>query len=310
MDNNTLNCSSKVGYLVHENKTCYCYFPNAGDQCETDLLNMTYFKVLFFIHVFLFDIIYLFITLWGIVGLVDKKKKSNFSILTLIFVIVGNIFRIISSVDYFGWLKIYSLQVFLVFHWEAYCFWVIAWVFIFGFWMEISISTKLMSGFQLAPVFDIVTGLIFFAIFQLLVVLQFVLPTKDDINIIFNLFMAIVSLFVIIAPLVLGNILLGRVTNVKAKGNTKKREKIVRKTKAVMYLSSSIALAVITLIIYSCLELTFNLYTLTTIIFQLLFRVEEIIAVSITVLVSTGRSISSSFSSVFCGKISNDPVIL
>jgi len=70
------------------------------------LESQTTINILYYLHIFLPDILFLFLLAWTIAGIVSKRTKI-YNLLSLISLAFGTAFRLLSSLGYFGWSEIY-----------------------------------------------------------------------------------------------------------------------------------------------------------------------------------------------------------
>jgi len=115
-------------------------------------LFLTAIIVFYYIQSFLPDIFFLFLLIWGIAGIVTKRKKI-YNVLSLVFVNIGTISRLLCSIGYFGWNpNVLSSDLFNIFYTETYSFWIVGWVFVIGVWTDVIGASKLEIALKRAPI--------------------------------------------------------------------------------------------------------------------------------------------------------------
>jgi len=301
MDNQILNCSGKNnGDWIPKINACYCYYQFYGDNCQYNIMDLTYFQVLYYIHLFFFDIFFLFLLIWGIsvfIASLRNQNRSIFTTLSIFFVTIGTISRLVSSIGYFGYI-IFSRRTFLIFYVNALGFWVIGCIFVVGMWTEMA-TASIKVEFKVSYIFVII-GVSIFALLEALICLYYI---TENILVIdsMNIVTAFIILFIVIIPLIFGNILLSRFSKVKkVVTKNKKRANLIKKTKMVMAMSIALGILLVLYTTYVVLDTLYLLRSNSHIAFQYTFRVMEIIGVSLTTILCSTTSIKNTFSNCLC----------
>jgi len=172
--------------------------------------------------------------------------------------------------------------------------WIVAWVFVIGLWVDVITTTKIDISLQRAPLIISIGGGILFAIFQTICVL-FILKFQPDLmNTIFNVLLALVLLSGCILIPVFGSMLLKKLESFRE--NKEGITKLIRKTKTIMTSAFIFAALIIVLIIFTVCEITIKPFSpLRYILFQISFRIGEILVLPCVILLCTGNSIKKTF---------------
>jgi len=282
---------------------CYCDEPFYGDNCEINLTQTTTFFVVYLIHLFLFGITFLFLFIWNMACLVEilkKDKKTLFSVFTLIFMEIGTIFRLVSLFGIRGY-YLFSTGFAIITYDEAFVFWISGNVFVIGLWIDLVTARNLKMGFKNAKYVIIFGLIIFFISLQTLTILNYIYISDTVITLLrllFNIFVLIYALIVVIFPLIFGSLLLKKLNASKKITKNNRNNKLSRNTKIFMAISIFLGIFVLSTIVFVIIEYSYLADCYIIFAFQYIFRVTEIVSVAMTLFLCTGHSIKSTFKNV------------
>jgi len=292
----TSNCSS-TQMIDPITNTCQCLFVYTGNNCDIYWFNVTSFNALYYIHLFLFDALFLFTFVWTLAALIEgiRNKINYFSILSISFIAIGVLLRLASSVDYFGYRGIYSERFSLFLYYEAFVFLSLAWIFMLGMWADLINSS--LDGYGKTPLIVIIGGTTCFALFQTFTLLRFAFVNEAIYSILIDGLLGLGLFTVLLSPLILGSMLLKKLKRVNpVVGVTRKRQKLIKNTKFLMRFSFLLIALVILLGIYVTLNQILNILNLFELfIFQVTFRIAEVVSLCMTLMVSTGHTFVKTF---------------